>query len=70
MDRYQLQNRWQGLIFAAHPDARIFPQVRALSRNRTYNAFWSAQRRGTLITQKLKGSKGAEEMRVWSRAPD
>ena len=59
------QNRWQGVIFAAHPDARIVPQVRALSRNRAYNTFWSVQRRGTLITQKLKGSKGAGEMRVW-----
>lgn len=59
------QNRWQGAIFAGDPAARIFPQVRAKSRNRAYNQHWSAQRRGTLITQKLKAGAGTAEMRVW-----
>lgn len=59
------QNRWQGVIFAGDPAARIFPQVRATARNRAYNQHWSAQAHGTLITQKLKTSAGAAEMRVW-----
>lgn len=59
------QNRWQGLIFASHPDARIFPQFRAETRNRAYNQYWSACRKGALITQKLRTSKGAAESRVW-----
>ena len=63
------QNRWQGAIFAGDPDARIFPQCRAMARNRCYNAHWSVQSKGTLITQKLKTSKGAAEMRVWFSKP-
>lgn len=63
------QNRWQGVIFAGHPDARIFPQCRALSRNRQYNTHWSVQAKGTLVTQKLKTNLGAAEMRVWFSGP-
>ena len=63
------QNRWHGAIFAGHRDARIFPQCRAVSRNRAYNQHWSVQAKGTLIAQKLKGSRGAAEMRVWFSRP-
>lgn len=57
------QNRWHGVIFAGHEDARIFPQCQ--SKKTTYNQQWSVQRKGTLIAQKLRGSKGAGAMRVW-----
>jgi hypothetical protein len=59
------QNRWQGVIFRGHPNARIVPQCRGVSRNRVYNAHWSVQSKGTLISQKLKTSKGGAEWRVW-----
>lgn len=59
------QNRWQGVIFRGHPNARIVPQCRGVSRNRVYNAHWSVQSKGTLISQKLKNVKGGAEWRVW-----
>jgi len=59
------QNRWQGLIFAGQDDARIVPVVRPKDSWRALNAQWSVQSKGSLITQKLKGNKGAAEMLVW-----
>lgn len=51
------QNRWQGVVFAGHPDARIFPQAKDDNDPNkgivTYNQYWSVQSKGTLITQKL-----------------
>ena len=61
------QNRWHGVIFAGHEDARIFPQCQ--SKKTTYNQQWSVQRKGTLIAQKLRGSKKAGAMRVWFSKP-
>ena len=58
------QNRWHGVIFAGHEDARIYPQCDAKG-GQTYNQQWSAQSRGTLIAQKLRGSTGARDMCVW-----
>ena len=58
------QNRWHGVIFAGHDDARIFPQCEARGKN-TYNQQWSVQHKGTLIAQKLPGSISAGDMRVW-----
>ena len=66
-----MQNRWQGVIFAGHPDARIFPQCQGLRNGKTYNQQWSVQNKGTLITQKLPDktySKQAGDMRVWFAA--
>ena len=53
------QNRWQGVIFSGDPDARIYPQVKENGSPDkaivTYNACWSVQSKGSLITQKLPG---------------
>lgn len=59
------QNRWHGVIFAGHVDARIVPQVRARDDRAAFNTQWSVQRHGTLICQKLKTHKHGREMRVW-----
>jgi hypothetical protein len=60
------QNRWQGVIFAGeHDDARIVPIVRPKDNRVAMNAQWSVQSKGSLITQKLKHSKGGAEMIVW-----
>ena len=58
------QNRWHGVVFAGHEDARIYPQCDAKG-GRTYNQQWSVQHKATLIAQKLRGSTGAKDMRVW-----
>lgn len=59
------QNRRQGVIFAGEPVAVISPQVEATQNRRAYNTQWSVQRKGTLVTQKLKTSRGAGAARVW-----
>ena len=60
------QNRWHGVIFAGHRDARIVPYPRNLAKdNRTYTQQWSVQHKGTLIAQKLKSSLKCGEMEVW-----
>jgi hypothetical protein len=59
------QNRWQGVIFAGEHDARIVPIVRPEDNRVALNAFWSVQRKGTLITQKLRYNQGGAEMIVW-----
>jgi hypothetical protein len=59
------QSRWQGVIFAGEHDPRIVPIPRAKDNRVAFNQFWSVQSKGSLITQKLKTSKGAAEMMVW-----
>jgi hypothetical protein len=59
------QNRWHGVIFAGHPQARIMPQCQARDERVAFNAQWSVQSKGTLICQKLKTHKHAGAMRVW-----
>jgi len=59
------QNRWQGVIFARHPNARIFPQCQTTKHRVTFLDQWSAQKKGTLITQKLMTGRDAGDMRVW-----
>lgn len=59
------QNRRQGALFAGDPLAVISPQCEATRDHRAYNMQWSVQRRGTLITQKLKTAKGAGASRIW-----
>ena len=58
------QNRWLGVIFRGHQDARIYPQCDARG-GRTYNQQWSVQRKGTMIAQKLRDSRGCKDMRIW-----
>ena len=62
------QNRWHGVIFRGHPNARLYVQCRADKVEKTYNQQWSVQKKGTLITQKLAGDKysdAPDELRVW-----
>lgn len=63
------QNRWHGVIFAGHRNARIVPQCQADDDRVTFNQQWSVQKHGTLICQKLQTSTKCGPMRVWfSRA--
>lgn len=60
------QSRWQGVIFGDNPAARIVPVVRPEGKARdVLNGQWSAQSKGSLITQKLKGNKAGGPMIVW-----
>ncbi|MBT5832150.1 MAG: hypothetical protein HOH77_18330 [Candidatus Latescibacteria bacterium] len=59
------QNRWHGIIFKGHRNARIVPQCQADDDRVTFNQQWSAQQKGTLICQKLKTSTKSHAMRVW-----
>ncbi len=59
------QNRWDGVIFAGHPTARIFTQPLTPQKGSVYNAEWSVQKRGVLIAQRLKTAKAARGQRVW-----
>lgn len=47
------QNRWQGVILDGDPNCRVYPQCKAGTDQRTYNAHWSIQNKGCMITQKL-----------------
>lgn len=60
------QNRWHGAIFAKHRDCRVFPAVEGMpvTYGKTYNAHWSVQNKGTLITQKI-AQKHNGDMRVY-----
>lgn len=61
------QNRWNGLIFAGHPTARIFTQRPKPGRWSVYNAEWGVQSKGVMILQLLPPgiAKDANGQRVW-----
>jgi hypothetical protein len=59
------QNRWMGVVFRGDTDARIYPFAANKDGESVNNAHWAAQARGTLIAQKLKTSRRADEWRVW-----
>ncbi|MBI5831469.1 MAG: hypothetical protein HZB16_04055 [Armatimonadetes bacterium] len=58
------QNRWDGVVFAGSRTARIYAQPLQPARGSVYNAYWSVQKRGVLIVQRLKGSN-AKGHRLW-----
>ena len=58
------QNRWQGVIFSGEQHGRIILIPRPKDNRVAMNQFWSVQRKGSLMTQKLKSHKGAAEMIV------
>jgi hypothetical protein len=58
------QGRWQGVNFAGKASGRIVPMVLPTNRD-VLNAHWSVQRKGCLITQKLRDHKGGGKMVVW-----
>ncbi len=47
------QNRWQGVIFTGHQDARIVPQFRGQDHSRADNALWGVQKLGSMLVQRL-----------------
>jgi len=59
------QNRWQGVIFSGETPSRIVPIPRPIDNRVSLNGFWSVQRKGCLITQKLESNRHAAEMIVW-----
>jgi hypothetical protein len=59
------QNRWHGVVFAGHRNARVVPLVAAEDDRANYNQQWSVQRKGTLICQKLRTSTRCGAMREW-----
>jgi len=59
------QNRRHGILFEGDPVAVISPQCEGPPDRRAYNTQWSAQRKGTLVAQKLRTNRGAGAMRVW-----
>ena len=66
------QNRFHGVIYGEE-DAQLLPipeplgmhNLHSVEPNITFNAFWSMQKKGTLITQKNHGTHDAGRMRVW-----
>jgi hypothetical protein len=71
------QNRWAGLVCDSHVDARVCFYSQPTRNDRSYNAFWSVQKRGAMIVQKLyahptdgrfRFSKDAGALRVWVAA--
>ena len=47
------QNRWDGVIFAGDPDARIYPAPFNAKGASILNGLWSVQSKGTMISQQL-----------------
>jgi len=62
------QNRSHGAIFSGHEKAAILPQCEKNESNRSYNAQWSIQKKGTLICQKLEKNVRAFRSQVWFAA--
>lgn len=68
------QNRFQGVIFSNHRDARVVvqcvPNIEKFASGieRSYNQFWGVQSKGSLITAKLPTSEGSGQMRIWYHA--
>ncbi|QHI70619.1 hypothetical protein [Tichowtungia aerotolerans] len=60
------QNRWNGVIFAGHPTARVFTQrVKPdKARKSVYNSEWGVQNKGVMILQRLKTSDATGQM-IW-----
>jgi len=56
------QNRWAGVIFAGHPDARIYPAPFNAKGAAILNGFWSLQSKGTMISQQLNVKRSDGEL--------
>jgi len=56
------QNRWAGVIFAGHPDARIYPAPFNAKGASILNGFWSLQTKGTMISQQLNVKRSDGEL--------
>lgn len=58
------QNRWNGIIFAGHPTARIFTQRHMPKRGSVYNEEWGVQKKGVMILQRLRASNASGQL-IW-----
>ena len=58
------QNRWNGVVFAGHPTARIYTQALMPKKGSVYNAEWGVQNKGVMILQRLCASNARGQM-VW-----
>lgn len=70
------QNRWDGVIFAGDPDARIYPAPHNAGGASILNGLWSVQSKGAMVSQCLTprqvgaagsvaGAGAAEDWRVF-----
>src|SRR5215218_7354294 len=60
------QNRWNGVVLADGPDARVYATPAPRDGRSHYNAVLAAQSRGTQIVQRLPPpfSRGAGDMAI------
>lgn len=59
------QNRWQGIIFPTHANARVFPQCVGLRNGKTYAQHIAVQHHNVMLIQKYHGAKQSGDMRVF-----
>lgn len=62
------QNRWQGVIFATHPNARVFPQCTGEERGQhspTFNQQIAVQRENAMLVQQNRKAEATSGMRVF-----
>jgi len=63
------QNRWQGVIFASHPNARVFPQCigeeKRGERSPTFNNQIAVQLENVMLVQQNRKAEGTSDMRVF-----
>jgi len=62
------QNRWQGVIFATHPNARVFPQCMGEERGQhspTFNQQVAVQRANAMLVQQNRKAEATSGMRVF-----
>lgn len=67
------QNRWQGIIFATHADARVFPQCLGTDKNHhghtpTFHQHAAVQHENVCIVQRNRNGTQAGDMRVFFAA--
>ncbi|MDT8391026.1 MAG: hypothetical protein RRC34_11015 [Lentisphaeria bacterium] len=59
------QNRWQGVIFATGPDARVFPQSVGLGNRKTYEQHAAVQHRNVMVVKNHPNARQTGRMRVY-----
>ncbi len=59
------QNRWQGIIFPTHINARVFPQCVGLRNGKTYAQHLAVQHQNVLLVQKNRKARQSGDMRIF-----
>lgn len=59
------QNRWQGVIFATGPRARVFPQSVGLGNRKTYEQHVAVQHRNVMLVANHPKARQTGHMRVY-----